>query len=127
MSNNIFPIQLRATKPYTWVNNPRLAEMVWLRLRKDFKDLTWYAVDIDLLSINSATLYVRDMADAFYGGIGEVILEISVTDFTEDEYKEIVKIQLREYTRAAEEEFEKRQEQERLEKIQAIRIELFGI
>lgn len=126
--NNIFPIRFYAYDPYGWAQCPAPSKDIWMRIRKNVApNLTWYATSFELINPNSIRLFVHEMADNFSGGIGRIIHEELVTEFTEQEKKIIDKIILDEYTKKADDELVRRETKEREEKVLAIRKEMFGV
>ena len=123
---NIFPHRYYCVDRPGYTDSPRLARMVWDRIRAGSK-MGWYAVDMEILSENSINLYVYDMADNFHGGIGDRIYEQVVTEFTEVEQALLDEYILDLKTAAAFEEFEKREEEKRNKAVIKIRKELFGV
>jgi hypothetical protein len=122
-----FPWRAYCVDNYGWANCPTLAKMVWQRLRHSLApNLTWYAVDMEVLSPESIKLFVYEIADSFSGGIGQRIFETVVTEFTDKEKEELDKVVLGIYTGLAEEEYERRQEDERRAAILEIRKHMFG-
>jgi hypothetical protein len=126
-----FPWRAFCVDNYGWANCPTLAKMVWMRLRLDPNKvpakLTWYAVDMEVLSPESIKLFVYEIADSLHGGIGERIFETVVTEFTDKEKEELDKVVLSIYTGLAEEELERREQRQRELQIMNIRKELFGV
>lgn len=98
---SIFPIRQRAIQCHTWADSPKLAKLVWERMRHEkvpmptdrygetqfvaANKLVWYAVDCEILSDNKIHLYVYEMEDTFHGGIGDRIstLEVDLEDGVE--------------------------------------------
>lgn len=122
--SSIFPFRINAYENEHHVNNPILAKEVWFRVKEPKQ--TWYAIDLEILDENKVILDVYDIRDTFHGGIGKRLLTTEVELETEKE-KEMCQIMiLDKMTKLAEEEFEKREEQARNNKILEIRKELFG-
>lgn len=143
-TKSVFPQRLCAYDYGTYVASPELAKLIWMRIRQtaNAQDnqanldhwmrqqkpsvMTWYATDLEVISQDKITLYVYEMADSFHGGIGGVIFETEVTEFTPKERKLLDKHILEFYTEAAQRELERRERQEYLSKVLAVRKELFG-
>jgi hypothetical protein len=98
--------------------------MVWQRIRPE--GFTWYATDFQLTSPTSIRLFVYDMADNYDGGIGALIHEQEITEFTIGEQVMLQDAVLRLQTQYAEEELERREKRHRDNVIVGIRKELFG-
>lgn len=124
MNNNIFPFKVLAHDCGTYVHSPKLAESIWSRLRGN---TNWYACDIEITSINAATLFVYGMEDSFHGGIGNCIKELEISDFTDAEQEILKGLILNKYTALATLEFQKRVDEENKSRILTIRKELFGV
>ena len=128
---NIFPVRIFAHDVGTWVSSPRLAEMIWARIRKDperfKKPLIWYAADLEVLSTESVCLFVYDMKDSCCGGIGDCIYTEVLSEFTDPEKEALNEIITNIYTNEAEAEYDRRKEEERQKIILSIRKELFGV
>lgn len=131
MRPNTFPVRYYAHDNGHFVTSPDLALSVWHRLRMDPNKwptgLTWYAVDMEVLSPNSIRLFVYDMKDSFRGGIGKKIHEEAVTEFTPAELKMLEKLVLSIYTSLAEDELERREKRQREMQIINLRKEMFGV
>lgn len=124
-AQNAFPHRVYAHDNGHFPQSPALALHIWHRIRT--KGVTWYAVDYDILDTDSIKLSVYEMADGFYGGIGECIKTVKVTEFTDKERKMLDDAIIRRYTYLAELELERREKEARLLKIEAIRQELYGV
>jgi hypothetical protein len=115
-----------ATDKYGWPDMPALAKKIWARLRVE-NTISWYACDCEITSPTSVTLFVYDIGSAYHGGIGRKTFEANVTEFTEEE-KEILNAHVMVlYTRAADNELERREEKLREAEVVKIRKELFGV
>lgn len=125
---NPFPIRFYATDTYGWADCPKLAKVIWNRIRTSRPQVkTWYGTDLEILSPDSIKLFVYDIADNFHGGIGDRIHEEVITDLTDTEFQILEDMVMNIYTSAAERELERREEEERKEKILNVRSELFGV
>jgi hypothetical protein len=125
--HNIFPHRYYCSDRHGWGDSPRLARLVWDRIRTLSTVSGWYAVDMEIISENSINLYVYDMADNFRGGIGARIHEQVITEFTTQEQALLDEYILELKTAAAAEEFHRREEDARNKAVMKIRKELFGI
>lgn len=131
MKNSAFPRRYFARDIGHYVKSPELAMAVWQRLRLDPNKwptrLTWYATDMEVLGTDSIRLFVYDMEDNFYGGIGKQIYEQVVTEFAPAEKLMLDQLVLDIYSSLAEDELQKREDAARVAKILEIRKEMFGI
>jgi len=123
--NAIFPTRFYAHDMGNWVQSPELARSIWMRIRP--KDLIWYATDLEILDPNRIQLFVYEMKDTFYGGIGRKIYDTEVMEFTPGEKDMLDKMVLGLYTNAAEEVLTELEEAARMKEILAIRKNLFGV
>jgi len=126
-----FPYRYYAYDNGHFVTSPDLALNVWHRLRVDPNKwptrLTWYAVDMEVLSPDSIRLFVYDIEDSFRGGIGKKIYEEVITEFTPAELKILDQLVLGIYTSLAEDELERREKRLREMQIINLRKEMFGV
>lgn len=123
-----FPTRFYCADNYGWAECPPLAKMVWQRLRRSLgSKLIWYGVDMEVVSPTSINLFVYEIADNFSGGIGKRIFETVVTEFTSEEKTLLDKVVLGIYTSHAEDELQRREDEERMKKILAVRMEMFGV
>jgi len=120
----IFPHRYYCSDSYGYVKCPKLAEIVWSRVREGRYR---YAVDMEIISENSIKVYTYTMACNVYGGIGNRTHEQVVTEFTEVEQAMLDEYILELKTAAAAKEFEKREEEKRNKAVMKIRKELFGV
>jgi hypothetical protein len=126
---NVFPLYYSAVDMGSWVRNLDLANMIWLRIRKDVApDVVWYAIDLAITSPYDLHLRVFGMECSVTGGIGELVFEhsVRVEELPDSEQMLFCQLVLNEYTAYAERELEKREDAERRAKIEALRKELFG-
>jgi hypothetical protein len=125
--NNPFPVRIHCSDKYGWADCPKLAKALWLRLRPELApNLIWYGADMEILSPTSVKLFIYEMEDTFYGGIGKKIFETVVTDFTPVEKAMLERDVMNIYNRVAEDEYERREEVKRKLVINQIRREMFG-
>lgn len=128
---SVFPHRVHCSDTYGWADCPRLSKLVWHRLRLDPNrvpaKLTWYATDLEILSPKSIKLFVYEIEDNFRGGIGDRIFETVVTDFTAEEEMVLQSMITNLYTAAAADELQRREDDERMKKILAVRMEMFGV
>jgi len=120
----IFPHRYYCSDRDGWARCPKLAEVVWNRVRGD---RSRYAVDMEIISENSIKVYAYTMACNVYGGIGKCTHEQMVTEFTEVEQAMLDEYIIELKTTAAAEEFEKREEEKKNKAVMKIRKELFGV
>ncbi len=102
-----------------------LARKIWQRVRPP--EMSWYALDLTLNSPTEVRISVFNIRDNFYGGVGEQIHEVTVTEFTESEKKDLDDLVMSLYTTWAGEELERQEEQARQKKIMDMRMKLFGV
>jgi hypothetical protein len=122
--HNIFPHSYYCVDLHGRAQCPKLAEVVWNRVRGD---RSRYAVDMEIISENSIKVYAYDMACNVYGGIGNRTHTCVVTEFTEVEQALLDEYILELKTAAAAEEFHRREEDARNKAVMKIRKELFGV
>jgi hypothetical protein len=123
--DQIFPFKRYASDNGHFVSNPKLAEMIWQRVRP--KGLTWYALDIELVSEDEATITVHSMRDSFHGGIGEVIHRQAVKIDDGEERRLADEYILYRCTVLAQEELERRDQEEYRRRVENARREMFGV
>lgn len=121
----IFPRRFLCSDSYGWANNPKLATMIWGRVRP--KGMSWYGADLELLNERALMLYVYDIECNVRGGIGPCIHEQLIEDFTPEEIDLLDKYVLDVKTEAAEDELARREARQRELDVVRIRKELFGI
>jgi len=100
-----------------------------MRLREEdeeCKGITWYGVGITIHSVEKVTLHIFDMADNVFGGIGDEIFSTDVTRFTLREEMLMLEMISNKKRLLAELEYTRRQNQARVDAIDAIEKELFG-
>ncbi len=121
----LFPIRQSARDMGTWVDSPKLAELIWNRIRGK---TIWYATDCQLLDADTVELFVYNMRDGATGGIGELIFggTFPLSKFGDEERKLAREAILNAQTGIAQQEFIRREEAVRKAKILEIRKELFG-
>ena len=125
MTRKVFPARIRCHDMGNWVNMPELARSIWMRIRP--KDLTWYCVDLEILSPTSVRLFVYSMENNFHGGIGEVIAERVIETLPAAEQKMLDELVLKIYTAEAAAELNRREERLRQQQIISIRREMFDV
>lgn len=122
---NVFPVHFHCHDMGKWVQCPELATRIWNRVRP--KNFSWYCVDLEVLSPEKVKIFVYDMENMTFGGIGKQIHEQEIVEFTPAECVILDKMVESIYTAAAEVEFQKREEAARTEKIMELRRQLFGV
>ena len=124
-ATKIFPKRYWASDKHGWADMPEPARKIWMRIRP--AGLTWYAVDFTIVNKDCVKLYVYDMLDNVYGGIGKVIHTVEVTEFTDSERAVLdERIEALKWA-AAERELERQLEAERRKQVQVIKDQLFGV
>lgn len=121
---NVFPVRIYAREIGHSAMSPPLAQKIWSRLREK---TSWYACDMEITSPTSLTLFVYDMSDSYWGGIGKKILTREIDVFTVEEQILLSEHVLTIYSNAAAAEFDKRQLAAQEKKILKIREEMFGV
>ena len=123
-----FPRRYCAHDTYGWADCPRLAKVLWDRIRaQSGNQMTWYGTDLTIVDANTVQLFVYDIADNFHGGIGEQIHEETVTEFTKEEREILNRMVLEIYTELAEDELSRREIAEHNARVAAVRKQLFGV
>ena len=125
MARKVFPRRVRCNDMGNWVSMPDLAKSIWMRIRP--KGLTWYCVDLEILSPTSLRLFVYDMENNVHGGIGYVIDERVIDELPAEEQKMLDELVLKIYTAEAELELERREERLRQQQIINLRKEMFDV
>jgi hypothetical protein len=122
----LFPIRLHARDMGSWADNPKLAELIWHRIRGQ---TIWFATDCQLLDANTVELFVYEMRDMVFGGIGEKFFSgtFPLSKFGDEERKLAQEIITGAQTEIAQQEFIRRESAERQQRILEIRKELFGV
>lgn len=120
----IFPFNMYAHDHGNYVTSPELAQAVWMRLRDG---RSWYATDCEVTGESSITLRVYCMADSFYGGIGKMVHEMEVKEFTKGEKAFLTKAIAEHATWLARKEFIRIQEEKENAEILELRKKLFNI
>lgn len=123
--NKVFPISVPAVDYYHYVYSAPLACEIWMRIRKE--NQSWYAVGLDIINETSVHLYVYRMQCNIYGGIGDLVYDQEVTNLTKSELKKLNERIDERYTALAGEEFIRREEKARQDKILEIRKEMFNV
>jgi hypothetical protein len=128
-NHNAFPVRYYASDRHGWAESPVLAKELWMRLRGQpkYREIRWYAADMEILSPDTLTLYVYDIEDNVYGGIGKRILELSITEFNDREKILLGQAVLAIYTNVAQKKLEEIEQREREITIRKLRKDMFGI
>lgn len=121
----VFPFKIHAFDTGNFVQNPKLAEIIWHRVRP--KGLIWYALDIEVLDEDRVKLSVHNMRDSFHGGIGDVIHAEIYSVESEEEREQMDEYIQRECTKHAILSIEAEEENERQQRVLRRRREMFGI
>lgn len=123
---NIYPFHISATDMGSWVASPSIAQLVWSRIRVDYPHVYCHAAECEVTEPGRITLQIRKMLDTTYGGIGDIILELEVSELTEMEQEILNHWILKEQTERAREELARRKEEEYNAEVEKVRLEMFG-
>jgi hypothetical protein len=119
----VFPFKLRAYDTGMYISNPRLAEIIWLRVRPN--GLTWYALDIEFISEDEVTITVYNHQQNF--DIGKVVHVQNAKIEGEEEQKHAKEHILNRCATLAKEEVERRDQEVYQQRLLKVRREMFGI
>ena len=125
--NKIFPIHLRANHSYGYADCPKLAKLIWARHRVAHPNLIWYAVDCIVMGPLAVKVFICEIGDGSWGGIGKAILEFVVQEFTPEEQEALDKVLLDSYHTAAEDAIEMEEAALKMARVVAKRRAMFGV
>jgi hypothetical protein len=114
------------------VNSPPLANALWMRLVRT-KSPRIESVDgiyvLGFTALDPQTVVLRgfDMADSYYGGIGDLVLELRMDDLTSRELEMLAMEMGTIMDARAENEYQRRNAERRANEVRAIREEMYGI
>lgn len=123
---NIYPIKFFAYDNGHYIENNKLAMDLWMRDRKNVApNITWYGLDLEIVSPAAVLIHVREIADSLSGGIGKVVFTYQPT-LTDDDKAILRSLIFAEQLKYAERELDRQEALERLARVAAIQKQLFG-